>query len=91
MNPELLELLRCPRSGERLQPRGEEALVNESGTQTWPVVLGIPDFRLFDPPYMTREDEKQLVQELWQVAQRTDYDGLLRYYETHNPGGRSRA
>lgn len=90
MTPDALEYLRCPVSGERLHQDGAD-LVNESGQQRWPVVLDIPDFRLFDPPYLTRAAEARLAECLWEAAQRLDYAALIRYYETELCGQRPAA
>ena len=51
---ERVDLLRCPRTGSRLRQCGDGSLAAETGGYVYPVLHGIPDFRLFDPPYMTR-------------------------------------
>lgn len=79
--PSILDLLRCPRSGDRLQPR-EGWLVAERAGHRYPVVAGIPDLRLFDPPYVSRAEEARRVERLDEAARRLDYAGLVEFRET---------
>jgi SAM-dependent methyltransferase len=82
LSPDLLPLLRCPVTRQRLVPRGDDRLVSEDGSREWPVVLGVPDFRLFDPPYMSRAEEEQIARK---IAQEHDsgatYDRILERFE----------
>ena len=55
-----IDMLRCPRTRSRLTI-GEGALVAANGGHRYPVINGIPDFRLFDPPYVSRAEEARRV------------------------------
>jgi len=77
---ELLVRLRCPITGERLHETGD-GLFNASVTQRYPVVFGIPDFRLFDPPYMTREQELECAVKIDAAADRMTYSELIDHFE----------
>ena len=44
-----LDFLRCPHTGSELQLE-EGYLVSQQGGYRYPIVFGIPDLRLFDPP-----------------------------------------
>jgi SAM-dependent methyltransferase len=82
LDPQLLTLLRCPLTRQKLVPRGDDALVTEDGSREWPVVLGIPDFRLFDPPYMSRAKEEQIARRIAQAhAAGESYDRILEPFE----------
>jgi len=79
---ELLALLRCPVTRQKLVPRGDSSLVTEDGSREWPVVLGIPDFRLFDPPYMSRAEEETVARTIAQAHEGgAGYDQLLERFE----------
>ncbi len=79
MTADQLDLLRCPRTGSRLMQQGEN-LVSEQDGHVYPIVLGIPDFRLFDPPYMSREQERKSAERL-HSAQDKSYAELVDYFE----------
>jgi SAM-dependent methyltransferase len=74
-------LLRCPRTGAALRRDGAR-LVTTDGAHAYPVVAGIPDLRLFDPPYVSRAEEARRVERLAEAATRLDYTGLVEFYET---------
>ncbi len=76
-----IDLLRCPRTGAPLVRDGGR-LLSSAGGHVYPVVEGIPDFRLFDPPYVTREEERRRVAMLALAAADHDFAGLVKYYET---------
>lgn len=79
---ELLACLRCPRTGSPLARRAVDgALVSEVGGHVYPLVAGIYDFRLFDPPYMTREEENRLAERLDAVADHMDHSALIDHLE----------
>lgn len=77
-----LAALRCPRSGERLRCAGEGWLEAERSGHRYPVVHGIPDFRLFDPPYVTRAEERRRIDLLVEAARTRSYAELVQFYET---------
>lgn len=76
-----IDWLRCPRTRSRLTRDGDRLVAAEGG-HSYPVVQGIPDFRLFDPPYVTREEERRRVELLAEAAVTRDYAGLVEFYET---------
>jgi len=82
MIEQALEWLRCPRTGSRLILDGDE-LVAQTGGHRYPVHHGIPDVRLFDPPYMTRREEEAAVDEIMAASARMTYDELLGHFERH--------
>ena len=73
--------LRCPRTGAALLLE-EGRLVTTDGVHAYPIVAGIPDLRLFDPPYVSRAEEARRVERLADAAGRLDYAGLVEFYET---------
>lgn len=81
IDPSLLELLRCPVTRETLHLDRDDRLENASGTEHYPIVHGIPDFRRFDPPYMTREEENTVADRLAERLADLSYDELLEYFE----------
>lgn len=81
IDPIFLERLRCPNTGEILLNDGKGYLQNVSGTYRYPVIFGIPDFRLFDPPYMTREEELACAVKIDKAAQQMTYTDLLAHFE----------
>ncbi len=48
--------------------------------RTYPVVLGIPDFRVFPDSYISVEDDHQKGRVLAEKARSTDFAGLVRFY-----------
>ena len=90
MTPAALDLLRCPRTGSRLQERTDGSLQSAEGDHIYPVVHGIADFRLFDPPYMSRGAEAEVADKIVEAGKRMSYDQLLRYFEEDIwPAGRA--
>jgi len=73
--------LRCPRTGSGLSREGDR-LVSETGGHSYPIIQGIPDFRLFDPPYVSREEERRRVGMLAEAAETRSYAELVAFYET---------
>jgi SAM-dependent methyltransferase len=79
---ELLSRLRCPRTGSPLTRRSSDgALVSDSGGHVYPLVAGIYDFRLFDPPYMTRAEENRLAERLDAASSRMEHADLIDHLE----------
>lgn len=83
MTDELIAKLRCPRTGSRLTRRADGALVSDQGGHVYPSIAGIYDFRLFDPPYLTREEENRLALEIDLATQGMSHEALIRHFETH--------
>jgi len=46
----------------------------------YPVTLGIPDFRVWEDPYMGYEDDRQRAQMISERFADTDFAGLVEYY-----------
>lgn len=86
-----LELLRCPRSKSALTWKDADTLVGQDCGHEYPVVHGIPDFRLFDPPYVTREEERRRIALIEEAAPRMSFRELIVHYETEIVGEPSEA
>src|SRR5205823_14104117 len=56
VNPQLLRVLRCPVCRDQLEI-GERSLTCQSCRRNYPVVLGIPDLRLYEDPLIPLEDD----------------------------------
>lgn len=52
----------------------------------YPVVLGIPDFRIFPDPYIDYEDDYEKGEYLFERYHRLDFEGLVRLYWEITPG-----
>lgn len=46
----------------------------------YPIVCGIPDFRLFPDPYISFEDEYDKARRLSEEAERVSFEALVRFY-----------
>jgi len=57
----------------------------DSCARTYPVVLGIPDFRVFPDPYISYEDDYRKAQYLVEHARDLDFAGMLWLYWTITP------
>lgn len=80
--PDFFELLRCPVTHQRLSVSSDGgSLIDSSGRNSYPIRYGIPDFRQFDPPYMTRAEESALAGEIASAAETMSYDQLIEHYE----------
>lgn len=80
--PEFFELLTCPATREPLTLTADGAeLVNTANTHRYPILHGIPDFRQFDPPYMSRAAEAELADRIAEASARLSYDQLIEHYE----------
>jgi SAM-dependent methyltransferase/uncharacterized protein YbaR (Trm112 family) len=80
---EKLELLRCPRTKSTLALQPDGQLRAQEGGHLYPVVEGIPDFRLFDPPYTTRDEERKVVGQLFRAAASMGHEELIRLLENN--------
>ena len=89
MMAEWLSFLRCPRTGARLSLDETGYLVSLEGQYRYPVLFGIPDFRVFDPPYMSREEELRIAGRLYEAANKMDYSQMVEYFENILLGHRS--
>lgn len=69
----------CPqcRGTLRINP---EAYACEPCGRVYPVICGIPDFRLRPDPYIGIEEDRAKGRILWESAQRMTFEELLRHY-----------
>lgn len=77
----LLNLLRCPVTREPLHLDADGRLANRSETERFDVIHGIPDFRRFDPPYLTRAEEATAADRMAEAMARMDYRTLVEHLE----------
>jgi SAM-dependent methyltransferase len=71
--------LRCPRCAGPLR-HGVDSLLCDRCTAAYPVVLGIPDLRVGDDPYLSRDDDRRAAERL--EAGGGDFASrLASYYE----------
>ncbi|MCF6353728.1 MAG: methyltransferase domain-containing protein [Candidatus Polarisedimenticolaceae bacterium] len=77
---DLLGFLRCPRTKSHLVAKGDGFLYSMQGGYRYPIVHGVPDLRLFDPPYTTREEELRIVNAMAEVAGDVAYESLMTFY-----------
>lgn len=89
MMAEWLTFLRCPRTGAKLTWDTNNQLVSEQDEHTYPVTLGIPDFRTFDPPYMSRQQEVAIAEQLHNASEHMSYPELVEYFERELLGKRN--
>lgn len=88
MMVEWLEFLRCPRTAMKLKFDDCGNLVTENGQYHYPVLFGIPDFRVFDPPYINREKEIAIIEKLDEKFNELSYEELVEYLESKLLGER---
>ena len=69
----------CPACKGELERR-EGAYSCEPCQATYPVLVGIPDFRVFDDPYIDLEDDRSKAQRIAEEFDRTDFAGLIDFY-----------
>lgn len=79
VNPALLDILRCPICKGLLDLRAE-ALQCETCRKTYPIVLGIPDLRLYEDPLIPLEDDYRKGEKVQIQAERLSFADLVRYY-----------
>jgi ubiquinone/menaquinone biosynthesis C-methylase UbiE/uncharacterized protein YbaR (Trm112 family) len=53
--------------------------------QEYPIVCGIPDFRLLADPYISIEDDRRKGERLFDEAQRRTFESLVHYYYSITP------
>jgi len=74
----------CPSCKQPLESAAERYRCRACG-RDYPVVLGIPDFRLFPDPFLDVASDHRKGQRLAERAPHTDFEGLLRYYWSITP------
>ncbi len=72
----------CPACGGALRETGtsEPELRCEACSRIYPVILGIPDLRLFADPYIALEADRAKGRRLAERARDTDFNGLVSAY-----------
>jgi len=73
----------CPRCKGRLEAEPEAYACARCGR--YPVVLGIPDFRVFPDPYIEMEEDRRKGARLAERSGATDFVGLLDFYWAMTP------
>jgi ubiquinone/menaquinone biosynthesis C-methylase UbiE/uncharacterized protein YbaR (Trm112 family) len=71
--------LRCPLCKQKLETQ-EEALSCRPCRRTYPVLLGIPDLRVYSDPYITVEQDHEKGRIVQAQADRMSFADLLRFY-----------
>ena len=64
---------------------GEDAYSCDPCRATYPVLAGIPDFRIFDDPYIDLEDDRSKAQRIAEEFDRRDFEGLIDFYWSITP------
>lgn len=78
-------ILRCPRCRGAVESVQERLECQGCGA-TFPVVLGIPDLRVYPDPYADFDADREKALRLAERAATTDFEGLVRYYWEITPG-----
>jgi ubiquinone/menaquinone biosynthesis C-methylase UbiE len=73
--------LRCPRCGAAVERAGDAYRCSACGHR-YPVVLGIPDFRLYEDPLIPLADDYRKGEKLQREAERRGFADLVAYYWT---------
>jgi ubiquinone/menaquinone biosynthesis C-methylase UbiE/uncharacterized protein YbaR (Trm112 family) len=79
VNPELLRILRCPVCKGTLEQRRDTLSCAPCG-KVYPIVLGIPDLRLYEDPLIPLEDDYRKGEKVQVQAERLTFADLVRYY-----------
>ncbi len=79
VNPALIRLLRCPLCKGTLTITGESLICVPCGRQ-YPVVLGIPDLRIYEDPLIPLEDDYRKGEKVQAQAERLSFADLVRFY-----------
>ena len=74
----------CPRCKGELEP-GNDRYRCPACRQDYPVILGIPDFRVFPDPYISLEEDRSKGLYLFEHSRGLDFEGLLRLYWSITP------
>lgn len=75
----------CPQCKGALETE-PEAYRCPACERSFPVVLGIPDFRVYPDPYIDYEDDRAKARRVASQYERLDFEGLVRYYWEITPG-----
>jgi ubiquinone/menaquinone biosynthesis C-methylase UbiE/uncharacterized protein YbaR (Trm112 family) len=79
VSPGVLRLLRCPLCKGCLDTV-DEALYCRPCDRTYPIVLGLPDLRVYEDPLIPLEDDYRKGEKVQAQAEKLDFAGLVRYY-----------
>jgi ubiquinone/menaquinone biosynthesis C-methylase UbiE len=79
--PDFETWLRCPRC-RALVERESDAYRCTACGHRYPIVLGIPDFRLYEDPLIPLEDDYRKGEKLQREAERRSFADLVAYYWT---------
>ena len=80
---EILELC-CPRCNGALNENENKYMCMECESM-YPIVLGIPDLRVFPDPYIGYEDDHEKAKYLVDQSQNLDFEGMVRLYWSITP------
>jgi len=75
---------RCPNCREALDERAD-AFFCGTCEVAWPVIEGIPDFRVYPDPYIDIEADREKGLRLGEAARRMTFYELVRYYYSITP------
>lgn len=78
-NPALLDALRCPLCKGMLSLRPDE-LVCPRCQRAYPIVLGIPDLRVYEDPLIPLQDDYRKGEKIQAEAERLSFAELVHYY-----------
>jgi ubiquinone/menaquinone biosynthesis C-methylase UbiE len=78
-NKPLLDVLRCPICKGILSLRPQE-LICPHCQRTYPIVLGIPDLRVYGDPLIPSQDDFRKGEKIQAEAERLGFADLVRYY-----------
>jgi ubiquinone/menaquinone biosynthesis C-methylase UbiE/uncharacterized protein YbaR (Trm112 family) len=79
VNPELLRILVCPICKGKLALQ-QDQLCCAACKKTYPIVLGIPDLRLYEDPLIPLEDDYRKGEKVQAQAEKAGFADLVRYY-----------
>jgi ubiquinone/menaquinone biosynthesis C-methylase UbiE/uncharacterized protein YbaR (Trm112 family) len=75
----LLDILRCPACKGVLSPSPEK-LVCLHCQRAFPIVMGIPDLRVYEDPLIPRDDDYRKGEKIQAAAEHLGFADLVRYY-----------
>ena len=79
VSPQLLQILCCPKCKSRLVRR-DDALICKWCQKTYPIVLGIPDLRVYEDPLIPIEDDYRKSAIIAAEAETRSFADLVRFY-----------
>ncbi len=79
LSPDLLQILCCPLCKNRVVRRND-SLVCRSCDKTYPIVLGIPDLRVYEDPLIPIEDDYRKSAIIAAESEKRNFADLVRFY-----------